>query len=143
MKVEQIAVFLENKSGRLAEISHVLSTNGINIRAMSLADTADFGILRLVVNDTEQAKAVLKENEFTVGTTEVLAIEVPDEPGGLDNVLQTIKEAGLNVEYMYAFAKTGGKSALLIFRFEELGSAVEAFTKAGIRILDGEEVHAL
>ena len=86
MKVEQISVFLENKSGRLAEVTGILASSGINIRALSLADTADFGILRLIVNDREKTKAVLKENGFTVGKTEVVAIEVPDRPGGLAGI---------------------------------------------------------
>ncbi len=143
MKVQQIAIFLENKSGRLADISHTLAENAINIRALSLADTADFGILRLVVNDTAQAKAVLKEHGFTVGITEVLAVEVPDKPGGLDSILQIIKEADLNVEYMYAFTKKSGESGLLLFRFDDLDAAIEVFSKSGVKLLSDAEVHTL
>ena len=143
MKVEQIAIFLENRSGRLAELTNVLAENGINIRALSLADTADFGILRLIVNDTEKAKAVLRQNGFTVGKTEVLVVEVADKPGGLASVLQLIKETGLNVEYMYAFTQKSGESGLIIFRFDDTDAAIEALTKAGIRILTGEEVYAI
>ena len=87
MKVEQIAIFVENKSGRLAEVTDILAKTGVNIRALSLADTADFGILRLIVNDTEKAKKVLKENGFTVRMNEVVAVEVPDRPGGLAGIL--------------------------------------------------------
>ncbi|HBG19604.1 MAG TPA: amino acid-binding protein, partial [Desulfobulbaceae bacterium] len=100
MLVEQIAVFLENKSGRLAEITSILADNDINIRALSVADTADFGILRLIVDKVERAKTVLRENGFTVGKTQVIAVEVEDKTGGLANVLQCIKKAGINVEYM-------------------------------------------
>ena len=117
MKVDQIAIFLENKSGRLAEITSILAEKGINIRAMSLADTADFGILRLIVNDTESARNILKDNGFTVGTTEVVVVEVADKPGGLASVLQTIKEGGLNIEYMYAFTQKSGETGLIIFRY--------------------------
>ena len=92
MKVEQISIFLENKSGRLAEVAGVLAGAGINIRALSLADTTDFGILRLIVNDTEKAKQVLKDNGFTVGKTEVIAVEVPDRPGGLADILNSDEE---------------------------------------------------
>ncbi|HLO26103.1 MAG TPA: ACT domain-containing protein, partial [Geobacteraceae bacterium] len=100
MKVEQISIFIENKSGRLAEIARILGDTGINIRALSLADTTDFGILRLIVNDREKAKLVLKENGFTVSKTEVVAVEVPDRPGGLSEILQTLDSESINVEYM-------------------------------------------
>ncbi len=143
MKVEQIAIFMENRSGRLAEITSILAEHGINIRALSLADTADFGILRLIVNDTEKAKIILKDNGFTVGTTEVLVVEVPDKPGGLASSLTAIKEADLNVEYMYAFTQKSGTSGLIIFRFEKIDEAITAFQKSGIRILTGEEVYAI
>ncbi len=143
MKVEQIAIFLENKAGRLAEITQILAEHGINIRAMSLADTADFGILRLIVNDTDKACQVLRENGFTVGRTEVLVLAVPDRPGGLASVLKTLTEAGLNVEYMYAFSQKAGESGLLIFRIEDLDRARAVLEAAGNRILSGEEVSAL
>jgi hypothetical protein len=143
MKVEQISIFLENKSGRLADVAGVLSGAGINIRALSLADTTDFGILRLIVNDTEKAKQVLKENGFTVGKTEVLAVEVADKPGGLAEILNVMKEHGINVEYMYAFVQKSGGHAIIIFRFDELEKAIEVLQKAGIRILKGEEIYSL
>ena len=143
MKVEQISVFLENKSGRLAEVAGVLAKAGVNIRALSLADTTDFGILRLIVNDTEKAKQVLKENGFTVGKTEVLAVEVPDRPGGLATILNAMRDAGINVEYMYAFVQKSGGNAIIIFRFDELEKAISALQKAGVVILKGEDVYAL
>lgn len=143
MNVKQVAVFLENRSGRLADITHCLAENNINIRALSLADTADFGILRLVVNDTEKARQTLKENGFTVGITDVIAVSAEDKPGGLDKILQVITRAGLNVEYMYAFTQVSGESGLLLFRFDEPKKAVEAFKGAGIKILSGEEVHSM
>jgi hypothetical protein len=143
MKVNQIAIFIENRSGRLAEITNILADNDINIRALSLADTADFGILRLIVNDTEKAQQILKEKGFTVGRTEVLVVEVSDKPGGLAKALTTIKESDLNVEYMYAFTQKSGESGLIIFRFDEIDAAIAAFQKAGIRILTGDEVYAI
>jgi hypothetical protein len=143
MKVEQISVFLENKSGRLAEVAAVLAGAGINIRALSLADTTDFGILRLIVNDNEKAKKVLKENGFTVGKTEVLAVEVLDRPGGLAGILNVMKDNGINVEYMYAVVQKSGGDAIIIFRFDELEKAIAALQKAGIKILNGEEVYSI
>ena len=100
MKAEQLSVFLENRAGRLAEVTHTLAEAGVNIRALSLADTSDFGILRLIVDDQEKAKSVLKEHSFTLGRTSVVAVQVPDTPGGLDSVLQFVSQHGINVEYM-------------------------------------------
>ena len=143
MNVEQISIFLENKSGRLAEVMGVLYEAGINIRALYLADTADFGILRLIVNDTEKARKALKENGFTVEKTKVIAIEVPDKPGGLSSILNTIKDEGINVEYMYAFVEKSGENAIVIFRFDELEKSIEVLRKAGVKIMEGEELSAL
>jgi hypothetical protein len=143
MRVEQIAVFLENKSGRLAEITAVLADNGINIRALSVADTADFGILRLIVDKVELAKKVLKDNGFTVGKTNVLAVEVPDRTGGLAMVLKSIEQAGINVEYMYAFVNKSGENAVLIFRFEDMDKAIASLQAAGFTMLTGEQICAL
>jgi len=143
MKVEQISIFLENKSGRLAEVCGVLAKGGINIRALSLADTADFGILRIIVNDTEKAKGILKENGFTVGKNEVVAIEVPDRPGGIAGILDVLSRENVNVEYMYAFVQKGGENAIIIFRFDEIEKAISALQKAGVKILKGEEVYTL
>lgn len=143
MKVEQISIFLENKSGRLAEVTNILSRAGVNIRALSLADTADFGILRLIVNQGDLAKQVMKEHGFTVGKTEVVALEVPDRPGGLGEILKILHESGINVEYMYAFVQKSGEHAIIIFRFDELEKAISALQRAGVKILRGEEVHRL
>jgi hypothetical protein len=143
MKVEQISIFLENKSGRLAEVTDLLAKSGINIRALALADTADFGILRLILNDSERAKKVLKENGFTVGKTEVIAVEVPDRPGGLAGILKALKGEGINVEYMYAFVQKSGENAIIIFRFDDIEKAIVVLQRAGVRILKGEEVYTL
>jgi hypothetical protein len=143
MKVEQISIFLENKSGRLAEVTGVLAKAGVNIRALSLADTADFGILRLIVNNTDRAKQILKESGFTVAKTEVIALEVQDSPGGLAGILSTLDRAGINVEYMYAFVQRSGDNAIIIFRFDELDKATRVLLDAGVRVLPAEEVYAL
>ncbi len=143
MKVEQISIFLENKSGRLADVTGVLAKAGINIRALTLADTTDFGILRLIVNDTEKAKQVLKDNDFTVGKTEVIAVEVKDDPGGLATILDVIQREGINVEYMYAFLEKHEDKAIIIFRFDDLEKAIAVLKNAGIGILKGEYVYSI
>ena len=143
MKVEQISIFLENKSGRLAEATGILAAAGVNIRALSLADTAEFGILRLIVDQNDRAKQALKEGGFTVGKTEVVALEVPDRPGGLAQILRALDAAGINVEYMYAFVQRSGDNAILIVRFDEPDGAIQALTQAGVRVLKGDELYAL
>ena len=143
MRVEQIAVFLENKSGRLAEITGILAGNEINIRALSVADTADFGILRLIVDKVDLAQKVLKKSGFTVGKTNVIAVEVPDRTGGLAGVLKVVEAAGLNVEYMYAFVNKSGENAVLIFRFDDMDKAIDALQKAEFTILSGAQICAL
>jgi len=143
MRVEQIAVFLENKSGRLAEITRVLAEHEINIRALSVADTADFGILRLIVDKVDEAKKVLRENGFTVGKTNVIAVEVPDRTGGLAGVLKVVEAADLNVEYMYAFVNKSGENAVLIFRFDDMDKAIDALQKEAFKILSGAQICAL
>jgi hypothetical protein len=121
----------------------VLGEAGINIRALSLADTTDFGILRLIVNDYQKAKEVLKQQGFTVGKTEVVAVEVPDRPGGLAWVLQVLSDSQINVEYMYAFVQHSGKNAVIIFRFDNLEKAIKLLQEQGVRIYKGEEVYQL
>ena len=141
-KVEQISIFLENKPGGLEFVTRVLKDAGINIRALSLADTSDFGVLRLIVNDVEKAKRILKENGFTVGRTSVVAVLVPDRPGGLHGILQTLSGQGVNVEYMYAYVQPGGSNALLIFRFDRTEQAIEVLQQNGIPIVPGEKLYA-
>jgi hypothetical protein len=143
MKAEQISVFIENKSGRLAEVARILGVAGVNIRALSLADTSDFGILRLIVNDRELAKQVLKDNGFTVSKTEVVAIEVPDRPGGLSEILQTLDSAAINVEYMYAFVERCNENAVIIFRFDETEKAIRLLTGKGFTVLEGERLYQM
>lgn len=141
MKVEQLSIFIENKAGRLASVTSVLAESGVNLRALSLADTSDFGILRLIVDDTEKAKNLLKEAGFTVGITHVVAVEVEDRPGGLDRIMQIIREKGVNVEYMYAFVQRGGGNATMIFRFNRTDMAIEALKESNIPILSAANIN--
>lgn len=143
MRVEQISVFLENKAGRLAEVARILSEAGINIRALSLADTSDFGILRLIVNDNARAKESLRQQGFTVGKTDVVAVEVEDRPGGLYKILDILNRANVNVEYMYAFVQQSGSNAVIIFRFDNLDEAVKVLQANGVTVIDGDRLYAM
>ena len=132
--LKQITVFLENRAGRLAAICKALGEREVNILALSLADTADFGILRIVVSDPEKGIAALKSKGFAVAVTEIVAVDVPDEPGGLGKVLHVLEEAGVNVEYLYPFAGEREGYASIVFRFDDLGEAVRALKQAGINV---------
>ncbi len=143
MKVEQISIFLENKPGGLSEVTRILKENNINIRALSLADTTDFGILRLIVNDVEKAKEKLKAAGLSVGRTTVVALEVPDTPGGLNGILEALSKESINVEYMYAFIQSSGKNAVIIFRFDNTDRAIEILSSSGFKVLSGEMVYSL
>ncbi len=141
MKVEQISIFMENKAGRLAQVTRILGEAGVNIRALSLADTADFGILRLLVSDNQKAVDALKKDGFTVNLTEVLAIAVPDEPGGLADFLALIGDNGINIEYLYAHRR--GDNAVIIFRFNDLEKAREVIEGANFKVVDGSELYSM
>ncbi len=143
--VQQVSVFLENKSGRLAEVCVTLGSQDINIRALCIADTSDFGILRLIVNDPAQATTVLQEAGFSVGLTSVIALQIPDRPGGLGGVLEKLEAAGVNVEYMYAFFVRREGDAVVLFRVadEVLESTILLLQDEGIPILAAEDVYAL
>ena len=136
MEVAQISIFLENRSGGLADVIDVLAKHEIDIKAVALADMADFGILRLIVDDPERTRTVLKEAGFTVDKTRVVAVEVPDRPGGLRDTLHALRRSGINVEYMYSAARRSGERAIIVFRFDELGRALDALRGAGITVLD-------
>ncbi|HKL82494.1 MAG TPA: ACT domain-containing protein [Desulfobacter sp.] len=140
---EQISIFIENKEGRLAEVTAILRDAGVNIRALSLADTTDFGVLRLIVNDNDKATTALRDQGFTVGKTRVLAVEVNDVPGGLNQVLDPLSEQDVNVEYMYAFANPQCKNAIMIFRFDDLEKAKVVLAEQGIKVIDKEEISNL
>ena len=142
MKVKQISVFLENKLGRLALVTKIFGENGINIRALSIADTSDFGILRLIVNDPDRARQILKDNEFTVSETEIIAVQVPDKPGGLAGVLDTLEQCSINIEYMYAFVGRTGENAVVVFRVEEIDRAIALLQGSGLILLNGQQVYS-
>jgi hypothetical protein len=143
MKVEQISIFLENKPGALEEVTRVLKDADINIRALSLADTSDFGILRLIVNDIDTAEKVLHANGLTVRRTPVVAVEVPDRPGGLHSILELLSKKGINVEYTYAFVERSGENALIIFRFDRIDEAIDVLVENGVTILPRERVYQI
>lgn len=143
MEVKQISVFLENKKGRLWEALDVLSKAQINIRALSIADTSEFGILRLIVPDPEKAKKVLAKSNFTVRENDVIAVCVSDKPGGLAGVLKILTDADINVEYVYAFVEKSGKKAVVVLRTENISKGKKALKKAGVTILSSKEVYSL
>lgn len=143
MKVEQISIFLENRTGRLAEVTAILSEAGINIRALALADTSDFGVLRIIVDNTAKAQKVLKDNGFAIGTHNVVAVEVADAPGGLHCILELLQQSGINVEYMYAFVRQSGDNAIMIFRFDNTDNAVQVLAENNIPVIAGETVYSL
>ncbi|MBN1478119.1 amino acid-binding protein [Candidatus Sumerlaeota bacterium] len=140
MKIQQISVFIENRPGHLAAQIRALAEAGINIVTLSLADTEQFGILRLIVRDWEKAKGVLEAAGRVVKTTEVLAIEVEDRPGGLAELLEVIDAGGINVEYMYAFTYGFKGRAVMIFRFEDPDAAIAALQAKGIGVLDAVDL---
>jgi hypothetical protein len=143
MKVEQISVFLENRPGGLEQVTGILKDAGINIRTLTLADTSDFGILRMIVNDVEAASRVLKEQGLRVSRTNVVAVEVPDRPGGLHGILEIVTKNGINVEYLYAFVERSGENAVMIFRFDAPDKAIEALEKNGLTVLPGAKLYGL
>ena len=143
MKVEQISIFLENKPGVLEEATRILKDAGINIRTLSLADTTDFGVLRLIVNDVDRASQVLKEQGFRTSRTVVVAVEVPDRPGGLHGILEVLSKNGINVEYLYAFVERSGEHAVIIFRFDAPDKAIEVLQKNGMTVLPGAKLYGL
>ena len=143
MKAEQISVFLENKTGRLAEVTGILSEANVNIRALALADTSDFGVLRLIVDDNIKAVKALKNRGFTVGRTDVVAVEVEDRPGGLHRLLDMLHKAEINVEYMYAFVQHSGENAVMIFRIDNIDEAVKVLEEHNVKVINGSKVYTL
>jgi hypothetical protein len=141
MTVDQISVFVENKPGKLNEVTKVLSDNKIDIRAMSLADTADFGILRVIVGDTIHAIEVLRSSGCVVSLTPVLAIEIKDEPGSLGVVLDTLANGGVNIEYMYAFITRKAQGAYVVMRVEDNDKAQSVLNAAGISVASKDELY--
>jgi hypothetical protein len=141
MKVEQISVFLENKPGTLEHATRILKEAGINIRTLTLAETSDFGILRLIVNDVEKTNKVLKDSGFRVSKTAVVAVEVPDKPGGLHSIMEIIAKESINVEYLYAFVEKSGQNAVIIFRFDNPEKAIDVLLKNKFTVIPGSKLY--
>ena len=140
MKLQQLSLFLENRPGRLGAPLEAIAAEGINILTLSLADTEQFGILRLIVREWEQARRILEQAGWVVNLTEVVAVDVLDRPGGLAGALKVIEGAGLNIEYMYAFSLRRADKAILIFRFEDPDRAIEILQGAGLHVVESEEL---
>ena len=142
MKLTQLSLFLENKPAHLKVPCRALADAGISIMTLSLADTEQFGILRLIVRDWQKAKEVLENAGCVVNTTEVVAVEVEDRPGGLADLLDIIEKAGINIEYMYAFTFGRGDRAILVFRFEDPDEAVTRLQAAGVGVVEGISLYS-
>ena len=143
MFVKQISVFVENKLGKLVEIIGILADNNIDISALSIADTTDFGILRLIVNEPEKAKEALKEQGIVVKTTDVIALAVPDKPGGLVGALELLKNKGIAIEYMYAFVGKSDRGAMVIIKTDKPEDAINILKENGVDLISSVDVHNL
>jgi hypothetical protein len=141
MLVSQISVFLENKSGRLAEVTRTLNEKKVDIRALYIADTTEYGILRMIVDQPELALEVLSDHGFTVSSTNVIAIAIPDQPGTLDEALETLSAADISVDYLYAFVGRLSTDAIVVIRVEDPQLALAKLEQTGIRVLSCEEVY--
>ena len=140
MKIQQLSLFVENKPGHISAPARLLAQEGIDIRALYLADTQQYGIVRMIVSDWQKAAGILEARGFVVKVTEVLAVEVPDRPGGLADVLATLDGTGINIEYMYAFPNACDNRAILIFRFSDPDAAIARLQSAGVNLLPSDEL---
>ncbi len=143
MSISQLSVFAENKPGVLGEITHELANANIDIRAMSIADTSDFGIFRLIVDDIKKANSVLSDAGFVVSKTQVLAAAVPDSPGALTDIMTHLSENGINIEYMYAFITVSKKYAYVVLRVADNDTAAEILEKHGVILVSDEDIKKL
>jgi hypothetical protein len=139
--IKQISVFLENKSGRLVRVAQVLGDAGISIRGVSIADTSDFGILRLIVAQPDRAIAELKDQGVMATVTDVIAIEIADKPGGLAQVLTYLDSAGINIEYLYSFIEKPTHSAIIMMRVERIADALQVLEKNNVPIVSGDRIY--
>lgn len=139
MLIKQLSVFLDNSPGRLNAATKVLSEAGINLRALTLADTSDFGVLRVIVDRPEEAMSILRQHNFAAKMTEVLVVEMDDKPGGLTTILDILEEGSINIEYMYAFVGTKPRKALMIFRVNKPEAAIEQLKSKNVRLFNTEE----
>ncbi len=139
--IKQISVFLENKSGRLVRVAQVLGDAGISIRGVSIADTSDFGILRMIVDQPDLAITELKDKGIMATVTDVIAIEIPDKPGGLAQVLAYLDQAGINVEYLYSFIEKPTHCAIIMLRVERIAEAMQVLKDNQVPIVSGERIY--
>ena len=140
MFIKQISVFIENRHGRLTEFTKLLGKNDIDLIALSIADTTNFGILRAIVSDNDKALKISRDAGFTANLTEVLAVAVPDVPGGLDSVLQLLSDNDIFIEYLYSFVRRVGNDAIIIFRVDQPERCAQLLKDNGIRILEQNEI---
>jgi hypothetical protein len=143
MNIKQLSIFVENKQGRLAEITEIISRSGANIRALSIADTTDFGILRIIVDKPDEAAACLKESGITVSVTNVIAIGIDDTPGAFSRPMRLLSDAGVDVEYMYAFITRKSEKAYVILRVADNDAATTVLLDNGVELLDEATFHEL
>ena len=143
MTINQLSIFVENKTGTVAEITKSIANAGVSIRALSVADTQEFGILRLIVSDVEKAKAALSENDCVVSITKVIGVEIPDVAGGLSSVLELMSANGINVEYLYAFITISGQHAYVVLRVEDNDKAAKILSENGVKLVTQSDIDAL
>jgi hypothetical protein len=143
MKIKQLSIFLENRKGRMKKALDVLERGGVNIRALSIADTSDFGILRLIVPDPERTKSLLEENNFIVKVGEVIAVRMPDTPGGLGIILGILDEYNINLEYLYAFVEEKDEMAIVLLHPENIDAGIHALKKGGAAVISADEIYGL
>lgn len=143
MSIKQLSVFAENKMGSVSQITDVLSANAIDMRAMNIADTQDFGILRMIVSDIEKAKDALKDSGCVVSVTDVVCVEMPDRPGSLGEVIKLLAANDVNIEYMYAFVAVSRNHAYVVFRVNDNEKTEELLKKNGLKLATDEEIRAL
>jgi len=143
MRIKQISVFLENRQGRLYDVCSLLGANDINIRALTIAETESFGVLRIVVDKSDAAIKLLRDNQFVANFTDVIAIEVPDQPGGLASILKVLAENNVNIEYMYGFVEKFSDKALLVMRFEDTDFAQKVLTKQNVSVVAEKDIQGL
>ena len=141
LKIKQLSIFLENKKGRMRKALDVLADNNINIRAMSIADVSDFGILRLIVPEPDKASRILEENNFLVKIGDVIAVEMSDKPGGLNAVLKILDETNINLDYLYAFVDEKEQRAIVLLHPEDVDGGIQALRNGGAVLIPTEEVY--
>ena len=142
-EIKQISLFVENRPGRMAKVAKTLSDARVNIRALTVAEAGDFGVIRMVVDDPEKGHKVLKENAFTVSMTDVLAVEMKDTPGGLYEIVNALGESGVNVDYAYAFVTAKAEKAMLILRVDDIAKARKVLAEKGVKMATMEEIQAI